>query len=114
MGDCWILDLEKATRGLQDPSTIWTRLNQPQLQPRAFHSAMIDAVSRRLWLIGGANLRDDLLAPEKITVSAVPLKILAAECAAKRICKDDPRTQPDQFPKSLSAVMEACRSNEEM
>ena len=121
LGDCWILDLDKARPGLQDPSTIWTRLNQPQLQPRAYHSAVIDSVSQRLWLIGGSNapliwggLGNELIGPEKITVSAVPLKILAAECAAKRICKDDPRTQPDQFPKSLSAVMEACRSNEEM
>ena len=114
LGDCWILDLDKARPELQDTSTVWTRLNQPQLQPRAAHSAVIDAVSQRLWLIGGVNLQNEVMAAEKITVSPVPLKILAAECAVKRICKDDPRIRPDQFPKSLSALMEACRSNEEM
>ena len=112
--DCWLLNLDKAIQ-LQDPSSIWRKVNHPDLSPRSSHSAVMDIGKHRLWLLGGygsdLDLMDVLLkAPQKITLSAVPLKVLAAEYVAKSICKNDPRFNSDQFSKTLGADIEACRN----
>ena len=111
IGDCWLLNLDRA-RQLQDPSSIWTEVTRPDLSPRLFHSAVMDLVIQRLWLIGGMkNFDKDVMeAPKKITLSAVPLKVLAAEYAAKSICKDDPKLQPGQCPEILRKDIHAVRS----
>ena len=64
-GDCWILDLVKASKASceDNPSSIWTdclhhgrpyrKQKKQKLPERAKHSALLEPYSKRIWIIGG-------------------------------------------------------------
>ena len=68
LGDCWILDLQKAKRPQEEPASFWTKclhhgspyqkekrdgttLNKLTMRQR--HTAVLEPYSKRLWVIGG-------------------------------------------------------------
>ena len=101
--DCWLLDLDKAKQG-KDAVSIWKRIKLHKLDWRVHHQAVLEPVSRRLWLMGGVTGGAIL---EKLSLNVVPLQILAKECAAKHMKEDDPRLGAERFPNKLKKEIEA-------
>ena len=102
--DCWLLDLGKAKQE-KEVTSIWTQIKLGNFYGRAFHKAVLEPVSQRLWLMGGVYTPNLL----KLSLNVVPLQILAKECAANNISEDDPRLGADRFPKKLKEDIEAYR-----
>ena len=99
--DCWILDLQKAKRGLSR-SAIWTRMRSHML--RADHAATLEPVSQTLWVIAGdENPRNTELTSNIIKMShnLLPLKMLAIDCIKRCLETEDYRLQSDQLPVEL-------------
>ena len=105
LGDCWLLHLNQAEKS-NDLSTIWTRIKTNNLQKRFVHTAVLEPLSQRLWLMGGAHCSKKL---EKITTNVVPLKVLAMECIVGKMKSDDPML--NAAPKMLKKDIEAYRSS---
>ena len=101
--DCWLLDLDKAKQG-KDAVSIWKRIKLHKLDWRVHHQAVLEPVSRRLWLVGEVTSGTIL---EKLSLNIVPLQILAKECAAKHMKADDPRLGAERFPNKLKKEIEA-------
>ena len=107
--DCWLLNLHKAKK-LMDPSSIWTKISNPCLV-RDSHAAVLQPLSKRLWLIGGFNEKGPARNILKLDFNQLrPLKDLAMDCVARNICAHDPRLAPDdQMTRQLRAEIEAYR-----
>lgn len=104
----WLLDLEKIKRR-NETSLIWTRI--PDHLPRRLHAAVLEPVSKRLWVIGGEDNKFDTTANVlKMTSNLVPLKILAMDCAVRQSNIGDARLSPDHFPIQLKKELEEYRS----
>ena len=106
LGECWVLDLNKAKQ-LHEPSSIWT-LQSKSWSKRACHAAVLEPISRRLWLTNGIHLHSSAI--QKMTVNVVPLKILAMEIVVGVCGEDDPRLGQDKCPKRLKEEIEAHRN----
>ena len=65
------------------------------------HSATIEPLTKRLWLIGYNGLL-------KVTVNTISLKILALESVAQRVDKEDHRLDERQLPKDLKKEIDSC------
>ena len=89
LGDCWLLDFDKAKDGYNP----WTRCRHQEREIRLQHSAVVEPESRRLWLLGGYS--NDCLYPMGILElsfnSFAPLRILAMEWAVNHIPPNDER-----------------------
>ena len=107
--DGWLLNLHKAKK-LMDPSSIWTKITNPFLV-RDSHAAVLQPLSKRLWLIGGYNVKGPAMNILKLNFNQLrPLKDLAMDCVARNICAHDPRLAPDdQMTRQLRAEIEAYR-----
>ena len=106
--DCWLLNLHNAKQ-LMEPSLIWTKMKS--LPPRAFHAAVLQPLSKRLWVIGGLNgksyLPSNLL---KIDFrKLLPLKDLALAKVAYNTYDHDPRLAQDQLPERIRNEIDAYR-----
>ena len=106
LGDCWVLDLNKAKQ-LQDPSSIWS-LQSKTGDTRAFHASVLEPTSLRLWLIGGDEIRHNPIS--KITINVAPLKILAMESVISGLKENDPRLGAEKCPKTLRDEIEKYRN----
>ena len=109
-GDCWLLDLDKAKKA-QDLSSIWIQMHNINLQDRSFHTAVMEPLSQRLWLMGGIDTTGINCSKnvEKITIKVVPLKVLAMECIVSKIKWDDPML--NAAPKMLKKEIATYRSS---
>ena len=115
--DCWLLNLHNAKK-LMDPSVIWTKITNPY--PRCWHAAVMQPLSRRLWVIGGFEDHKYPNATYQISYATNILKLnftklcslkdLAMDYVARNICAHDPRLAPeDQMTRQLRDEIEAYR-----
>ena len=108
LSDCWLLNLHNAKQ-LMEPSYIWTKIKN--LDIRLYHAAILQPLSKRLWVISGYNenfLPSNIM---KLNFKQLhSLKDLAMDCVARNICAQDPRLAPeDQIPLQLRNEIEAYR-----
>ena len=102
------MDLDKAEQG-KEASSIWMKVKLNNFD-RSFQKAVIEPVSRRLWLMAGDyNGKFGSATLQKISLNVVPLQILSKECAAKNISTCNPRLGLDRFPKKLKEEIDAFR-----
>ena len=106
---CWILNLQHAKQ-LMNPPEIWTKITLPHI--RAGHAAVLQPLSKRLWVIGGCDVKNSIgdesgarQFPKtilKLNFNQLrPLKDLAMDCVARNICVHDPRLGEDQMTRQL-------------
>ena len=111
--DCWLLNLDNAKQ-LMEPPFLWTKITNKF--PRFFHAAVLQPLSKNLWLIGGRSLYNNPCATVlKIKFTELKsLKDLALESVASNICDSDPRLGVDQLPRPLTYEIEAytCETGE--
>ena len=102
--DNWIMNLDNA-KHLMEPSSIWTKISSEI--PRTYHAAVLQPLSKELWIIGGffgftsdeALMTSDLL---KIDYKGPKLlKDLALDSVAHHICAHDPRLNKHEIPEQL-------------
>ena len=106
--NCWLLNLDN-TKKLMEPSLIWTKITNKY--PRFNHAAVMQPLSKRLWLICGLDLNDrpckDVI---KINFKRLgSLKDLSLDSVARDICDRDPRLGVDQVPTQLRDEIEAYK-----
>jgi len=129
LGDCWLLDTAACKTAIRepnsDPSTLWTSCRHHEQNEssrgyaRLWHSAVLEPVSLRVWVIGG--IINDLMEQHDHEVehpwqilsmsftSATPLRLLAMEAAIASVRPDDPDLLG--LPRNLRNELEARRSN---
>ena len=102
--DNWIMNLDNA-KHLMEPSSIWTKISSEI--PRTYHAAVLQPLSKELWIIGGffgftsdeALMTSDLL---KIDYKGPKLlKDLALASVAHHISAHDPRLNKHEIPEQL-------------
>ena len=108
--DCWLLNLRSAMQ-FNIPSSIWTKAAVNFA--RVYHAAILQPMSKRLWVIGGHNIHDSTADVVILKINfgdqPSPLKYLAMDIVARNVCAHDPRLVPDQLPEELSNEIEAYR-----
>ena len=111
LDDCWILDLKKASQAI-DMSSIWTKVQHIDMIYEALHTAVVEPVSQKLWLIGGSEHEANKIAPRKLQLrlNVSPLRTLASEFIANNTNEDDPEIGPGQLPTELKQEIEAFRA----
>ena len=92
-GDCWLFDVAKVRAGkfIGPSSSLWTRCQQQAGVARSGHSAVVEPVSKRLWILGGHTeglcYFPHFTPPtEMLSISfnsAAPLRLLAMESLPK-------------------------------
>ena len=111
---CWILNIDKAEQGV-DPSSIWTKIEIPNIFRRRWHRAVLEPASRQLWAIRGSHMLDkgtsevvqiNLIQPTTPT----PLKDITIHHVVTNICIDDQSLSEYQLPRHLRNDIEAYRS----
>ena len=110
MPDSWVLNLENAKQ-LKEPAAIWTKI--PNHFPRFYHTAVLEPVSKSLWVMGGYASRDE---PTLDVLLTMPFKLhslqeLAMNHILNYVKADDLRLGPEQLPKQLRNLMEDMRSD---
>ena len=114
--DCWMLNIGKVLAGgFQKPSDVWERCQQHEeklpsrIASRMLHSAVIEPVTKRLWILGG------LIQPIPSTTtrvlslafnSSTSLKFLAMERAASYFGPGHLRLGPTDLPSHLKTELE--------
>ena len=86
-------DLDKSKK-LMDPTSIWTPVTNHIHVPRVEHRAVLEPVSRRLWLIGGVDAHGDSIADIRLkmpSLNPAPLKLQCLEQGALSIDIGDQR-----------------------
>ena len=106
--ECWVLNLRNAKQ-LVDLSSIWTKIEFPY--PRFHHAAVLQPLSKRLWVIGGDDGKTHPSTIMKLNFNQLrSLKNLALDCVARNICAHDPRLAPeDQMTRQLRNEIEAYK-----
>ena len=105
--DLWLLNLTNAKQET-NPSLIWTKMALNC--PRYCHAAVLQPLSKRLWIIGGiekGRISSEVLKINFMKLS--PLKDLAIDNVARNMCAHDPRLAPDQLSRQLRYEIEAYR-----
>ena len=133
LGDCWLLDLVKAKRPQEDPSSIWTKClhhGRPyrkrtrsgtalqKLTMRQKHSATLEPYSQRLWIMGG-NIYygedDDMEYSSDMLMmsfhSATPLRLLAMERVLRCLQDADCVWKTLGFPEYLWDDLESLKKS---
>ena len=108
--DCWLLDLDKALQ-LMEPTEIWTKI--PSNLKKGHHAAVVEPISRHLWVTGGVNYHGNHSASDVLEINIIevaPLKEIAIHRTVRDICANDPRLSEETFPRSLRHEIEAQRS----
>ena len=131
-GDCWILNTERLLNYDFDlyedityhPSCLWKRCWYQENRPssldatRHCHKAVVEPVSKRLWILGG-SLCWDLRAPYPTEIismsfnSAAPLRLLAMESALSHFDPSHPVWEAHKIPQHLRTELEDRRSHME-
>ena len=109
-GDSWILNLNNA-RDLENESPIWTKFTTHNYSPMMNHRAVLDPAGQRLWLIGGIHRYGENVSAklQKVSLNVLPLKVHAAEVAAKHFKKGDSSLEAHELPNELKREVEANR-----
>ena len=107
--DSWLLNINSAKQ-LKDPSFIWSKIPNHHLRLR--HAAVLEPVSKSLWVIGGVDgnsgaYTSDLL---KMSFNLLPLKDLAIDHVARRIDPKDQWLLPNELPRSIKKEIEDYRA----
>ena len=123
-GDIWLLNIGKVLRGdIKSPSSLWERCEQHEQSlsasgaKRIFHSAVVEPISKRLWIMGGlqkdraTELR--YLYPKRTTEvlslpfnSGASLKFLAMESALRHFSPGHPMLEETEIPRHLKIELE--------
>ena len=114
--DCWLLNIDKVLQGeLEIPSSLWERCQQHEqelparIASRMLHSAVLEPISKRLWILGG------LIRPIPSTTSKVfsmsfssgtSLRFLAMERAARYFDPEHPMLGSKELPRHLKIELE--------
>ena len=101
--DCWLLNLHNAMQ-FMIPSSIWTKVDGNFA--RVYHAAILQPMSKRLWVIGGHSSQDSKADVVILKINfgrPSPLKYLAMDSVAHNICAHDPRMVPDQLTNEIEA-----------
>ena len=113
--DCWRLSLQSAER-INESSSIWTKI--PYSRLRTFHAAVLQPLSKRLWIIGGCDITSSKMDPRVPSSSIMKLnfnqlrslKDLAMDYVARNICAHDPKlASEDQMTRQLRNEIEAYK-----
>ena len=126
-GDCWILNTRRLLGydfDFNHPSCLWKRCWYQENRPSSLdatrfgHRAVIEPVSKRLWILGGVrNLYLKQPHPDEIISmsfnSAAPLKLLAMESAMRHFDPSHPIWEINRIPKDLRTELEDRRSHME-
>ena len=130
--DCWLLDTARCRAAaapgqgpLGEPTSLWRRCRHQEMSPhydgsaRLWHAAVLEPVSRRLWVIGG--ILNDLMRIhsgeiehpwQMLTMSfssAAPLRLIAMEAALQSKMPDHPEVRA--LPGILLGEFESRRAN---
>ena len=112
----WLFDIDKAEQ-LMNPTTIWTKIKIPRNLRRRCHAAVLEPMSRQLWVIGGQEWQPEVDLPRTTSdvlhvnlIKLAPLKNVAIHHAVQSICINDPRLAEDRLPRHLKSEIEAYRS----
>lgn len=99
-GGTWLLDLQKAKQ-LEEPSAIWSQIPTPF--QRVFHAAVLEPLSKTLWILGGFDVKTKDFTSEvvKISYKKDKLKDLSLDYIARNFDPNDARLCPDEMPKEL-------------
>ena len=126
-GDCWILNIRLLLRYefcFNHPSCLWKRCWHQENRPssldatRIGHRAVVEPVSKRLWILGGVKNwyntpphSDEILSMS--FNSAAPLRLLAMESAIGHFDPTHPIWEINRIPKDLRTELEDRRSHME-
>ena len=125
--DCWMLNTEKLLKGDFNrfkPSTLWKRCKHQENRSsslyatRMDHKAVVEPVSKRLWIMGGSSCWElsEPYATEIISMSfnsATPLRLLAMESAIGYFGPNHPIWEATKIPRHLRTELEDRRSHME-
>ena len=116
--DCWILNTGRVLRGeFERPSSLWRHCQEHESQGAALtnHSAVVEPISKRLWIIGGnVGLRPCQNNVEILSItlnSGTPLKLLAMESVLKYFHPDHPMLEATELPKTLQIELKNRAGN---
>ena len=118
-GDCWILNAGMVLRGEFETPSLWRRSKEHESRSirgatRKIHSAVVEPISKRLWIIGGLTGKrpQETKAKEIVSItlnSGTPLKLLAMESALRYFYPGHPMLEDTELPKTLIAELENHR-----
>ena len=112
ISECWVLNLENAKQ-LKEPAAIWTKI--PNHFPRSWHTAVLEPVSKSLWVMGGYE-QAGMIRPPTLAVLTMSFKLhslqeLAMNHILNHVKSNDPRLGPMQLPRQLRNHIEDLRGN---
>ena len=125
--DCWILNTKKLLRdgfNRYNPSCLWNRCWHQENRPSSLHAtrishrAVVEPVSKRLWILGGSS-NWELTEPYPTEIismsfnSAAPLRLLAMESALSHFDRSNPIWEANRIPEHLRTELEDRRSHME-
>ena len=119
-GDIWLLNVGKVLRGeFKSPSSLWEHCEHHEQSlsgrraKRIFHSAVVEPISKRLWIMGGLQKELRKLFLQKTTQvlslpfnSGASLKFLAMESALKHFSPGHPMLEDTEIPRHLKLELE--------
>ena len=113
--DCWILNTGKLLRCEFDtPSSLWKHCSHHDEYKRAMHTAVLEPISKRLWIIGGFG--EIFCQTELLSLSfnsATPLRLLAMESAISHFDRHHEVWKVNEIPGQLRTELEDRRAHME-
>ena len=122
--DCWILNIPKVLKWMFDTprellihgqgSGLWKRCEQhekdlpPAIASRMLHSAVVEPISKRLWILGGLIKPIPNTTKKVLSMtfnSGASLKFLAMERVARYFGHDHPMLEPPELPWHLKTEL---------
>lgn len=123
--DCWLLNIDKVLQGNIDKPRelfvhghgrgLWERCHQheevlpPKIASRMLHSAVIEPISKRLWILGGLIQPIPNTSTKVLSMtfnSGTSLKFLAMERVARYFGPDHPMLEPMELPWHLKIELQ--------
>ena len=114
-GDCWMLDIVKLLSCEYDtPSSLWKMCGHQGYLTWEMHAAVVEPVSKRLWIFGGF-WRGSRGFPTNILSmsfnSLAPLRLLAMESAISHFDRGHQVWKDTEIPRELRTELEHLRAH---
>ena len=117
INNCWLLDIGKVSKGeFTEPSSLWEHCERHEDYlggvRRMGHSAVVEPVSKRLWILGGVV--DGWITDEMLSMSfnsGTSLKLLAMESALRHFRLGHPLLEATELPRHLKIEFENRYAN---
>ena len=114
--DCWLLNTAMVLGGeYTTPSELWQRCQHHENvlsargEKRSFHSAVLEPVSKRLWILGGSREIFRTFSDSNVVSlsfnSGASLKLLAMESILRDFDPDHPMLEAREFPRHLKSEL---------